>query len=74
MTVLAHAVDPSFTVGIEEEYLLRETEYFERWRFDYRLYRPIFRFARQQELWLVKRPGCPYLSEQIRWPPEARPH
>ncbi len=33
---------------IEEADLLRESEYFSRWRFDYRLYRPIFRFAREQ--------------------------
>lgn len=38
---------------IDEAQLLRETEYFERWRFDYRLYRPIFRFAREQGIPLV---------------------
>jgi uncharacterized iron-regulated protein len=38
---------------IDEAQLLRETEYFERWRFDYRLYRPIFRFAREQGIPLI---------------------
>lgn len=38
---------------IDESDLLRETEYFERWRFDYRLYRPIFRFAREHGIPLI---------------------
>lgn len=38
---------------IDENELLRETEYFDRWRFDYRLYRPIFRYAREQGIPLV---------------------
>ena len=33
--------------------MLKQTEYFTRWRFDYRLYRPILRFARDQGLPLV---------------------
>jgi uncharacterized iron-regulated protein len=38
---------------IDEAELLRKTEYFERWRFDYRLYRPILRFARQRGIPLI---------------------
>lgn len=38
---------------IEEQDLLRETEYFDRWKYDYRLYRPIFRFAREQGIPLI---------------------
>ena len=38
---------------LSEEALLRETEYFERWRFDYRLYRPILRYAREQGIPLI---------------------
>lgn len=38
---------------ISEKDLLRKTEYFERWRFDYRLYRPILRFAREHGIPLV---------------------
>jgi uncharacterized iron-regulated protein len=38
---------------LSEAELLRETEYFERWRFDYRLYRPILRYAREYGLPLI---------------------
>jgi uncharacterized iron-regulated protein len=38
---------------IDEAELLRGTEYFDRWRFDYRLYRPIFRFARENGIPLI---------------------
>jgi uncharacterized iron-regulated protein len=33
---------------IDEKTLLRKTEYFERWRFDYRLYRDIVTYARDK--------------------------
>lgn len=33
---------------IDESEFLRRSEYYERWRFDYRLYRPIMRFARDR--------------------------
>jgi len=32
---------------VDEAEMLRRTGYFERWRFDYRLYRPILRYARE---------------------------
>lgn len=32
---------------LSEKDLLRRTQYFEHWRYDYRLYRPILRFARE---------------------------
>jgi uncharacterized iron-regulated protein len=35
---------------ISEKEMLRRTEYFDRWRFDYRLYRPILRFAREHRI------------------------
>jgi len=38
---------------ISEKELLRRTEYFERWRFDYRLYQPILRFAREHGIPLL---------------------
>lgn len=38
---------------ISEEELLARTQYFERWRFDYRLYQPILRFAREKGIPLV---------------------
>ena len=38
----------AFVAGeIDEPELLRRSEYFDRWRYDYRLYRPILRFARE---------------------------
>jgi uncharacterized iron-regulated protein len=33
---------------IDEAEFIRRSEYFERWSYDYRLYRPIFRYAREQ--------------------------
>jgi uncharacterized iron-regulated protein len=38
---------------LDEASMLRKTQYFERWRFDYRLYRPILEYARQHRLPLV---------------------
>lgn len=42
------ALDAYIADEIDEDEMLRRTDYFERWRFDYRLYRPILRFAREQ--------------------------
>ncbi|MGE5154751.1 MAG: ChaN family lipoprotein [Bdellovibrio bacteriovorus] len=41
------ALDAFVAGEIDEAELLRRTEYFDRWRYDYRLYRPILRFARE---------------------------
>jgi uncharacterized iron-regulated protein len=38
---------------ITEAELLRRTDYFERWRFDYRLYRPLLRLARDHGIPIV---------------------
>jgi len=35
---------------LDEKGLIRETEWMERWKFDYRLYRPILSFAREQQI------------------------
>ncbi len=35
---------------IDDKELLKKTEYFERWRYDYRLYRPILEFARSKRI------------------------
>ncbi len=44
----------AFVAGeIGEAELLRQTEYFERWRYDYRLYRPILRYAREHGIPLI---------------------
>jgi uncharacterized iron-regulated protein len=42
------ALDAYIAGQSSEKQLLRKTEYFERWRFDYRLYRPIMQYARAQ--------------------------
>lgn len=38
---------------LDEKSFLKKTGYFERWSFDYRLYRPIFRYARRHNIPLV---------------------
>ena len=38
---------------LSEKQLLRATEYYDRWRFDYRLYRPILRYARERRIPIV---------------------
>lgn len=38
---------------IDEQEMLRKTEYYQRWRFDYRLYAPILRYAREQGIPLL---------------------
>ena len=35
---------------IDEQAMLRATEYYRRWRFDFRLYAPILRYAREHQL------------------------
>jgi uncharacterized iron-regulated protein len=37
----------------DEKQLLRETEYYRRWRFDFRLYAPILEYARENQLPVV---------------------
>jgi uncharacterized iron-regulated protein len=43
-------VDDYITGKISEQEFLRSTEYYSRWRFDYRLYAPIFRYAREHKI------------------------
>jgi len=38
---------------VDEATMLRRSEYYQRWRFDYRLYRPILRYAREQHIPLL---------------------
>jgi uncharacterized iron-regulated protein len=38
---------------IDEQTLLKRSEYFQRWGYDYRLYRPIFHYAREQGIPLI---------------------
>jgi uncharacterized iron-regulated protein len=44
----------AFVAGeIDEKEMLRRTDYFERWRYDYRLYRPILRYARDNGIPII---------------------
>jgi len=43
-------VDDYIAGRITENEFLRATEYYERWGYDYRLYAPIFRYAREQHI------------------------
>jgi uncharacterized iron-regulated protein len=47
------ALDVYVAGTLSEKEMLRRTGYFERWRFDYRLYRPILRFAREHGIPLI---------------------
>ncbi len=47
------ALDDYRAGRIDESELLRRTEYFDRWRFDYRLYRPILALARAHGIPLI---------------------
>src|SRR5579871_577842 len=43
-------VDDYIAGRSDEKEFLRTTEYYQRWGYDYRLYAPIFRFAREQRI------------------------
>lgn len=47
------AIDRYIAGEIDERELLRETEYFRRWRYDFRHYAPILRYARQQRIPII---------------------
>lgn len=51
---------------IDEAAMLRGTEYFDRWRFDYRLYRPIMRFARDNGIPVIALNASAELTGEIR--------
>jgi uncharacterized iron-regulated protein len=50
---------------INEKEFLRRTEYFDRWGYDYRLYRPIFRFAKEHAISTVGLNATREVSEQV---------
>lgn len=51
---------------IDEQQLLHASEYFTRWRFDYRLYRPIIQFAKEQGIPIVALNASKELTSAIR--------
>lgn len=50
---------------ISEAQMLTRTEYFERWRLDYRLYRPIFTFAREKGIPVIALNASRELTAEI---------
>src|SRR5262249_20609306 len=50
---------------IDEREFLKRTEYFDRWGFDFRLYRPIFHFAREHAIPVVALNATRELSEEV---------
>lgn len=46
-------LDDYIAGNLTERELLRDSEYYERWRFDFRLYAPILRYAREHHLPVV---------------------
>ena len=56
----------SYLAGeIDEAEMLRGTEYYQRWRFDYRLYRPIIRFARENGIPMIALNASQELTGEI---------
>jgi uncharacterized iron-regulated protein len=50
---------------ISEQEFLRKSEYFDRWGFDFRLYSPIFRFAREHGIPMVALNADRELTERV---------
>lgn len=50
---------------IDEKKMLIATEYYDRWRFDFRLYRPIFQYARDHKIPLVALNTPQELTEKV---------
>lgn len=50
---------------ISEQEMLRQTGYFQRWRYDYRLYRPIIRYAREHKIPLIALNASKELSDAL---------
>jgi uncharacterized iron-regulated protein len=47
------ALDDYIAGKIDQEEMLRKTKWYDRWRYDFRLYRPIFVYAKQQKIPLI---------------------
>ena len=60
------ALDDYLADRISEAEFLRDTEYYERWRFDYRLYRPIVRFAKENGIPIIALNADQELTSEIR--------
>ena len=69
MEFFQHPFQPvldAFVAGdLGEVEFLKQSEYFERWRFDYRLYRPILRFAREHGIPVIALNVPKEITEQV---------
>jgi uncharacterized iron-regulated protein len=59
-------VDDYLAGRIDESTFLRRTEYFDRWRFDYRLYRPIIEYARSSGIPVIALNASRELTDAIK--------
>jgi uncharacterized iron-regulated protein len=59
------ALDDYLADRIGEAEMLRRTEYYDRWRFDYRLYRPIVRFAKAHGIPIIALNASRELTSEI---------
>lgn len=59
-------VDDFLAGRIDEAELLHRTGYFERWRYDYRLYQPIVRYARDNDIPLLALNAPKELTDAVR--------
>ena len=59
-------IDDYLAGRIDESAFLRNTEYFDRWRFDYRLYRPIIEFARAGNIPIVALNASRELTDAVK--------
>ncbi len=50
---------------INQQSMLRQTEYYQRWRYDFRLYQPIFSFAREHRIPLIALNVSSELTRQV---------
>ena len=60
------ALDAYLADEIGEADMLKQTEYYDRWRFDYRLYRPIVQFAKEKGIPIVALNASAELTSGIR--------
>jgi uncharacterized iron-regulated protein len=58
-------VDRYLAGEIDESEFLRDTQYYQRWRFDYRLYRPIVEFARENAIPIIALNASRELTNEI---------
>jgi uncharacterized iron-regulated protein len=59
-------LDDYIAARIDEAALLRRSEYFTRWGFDYRLYRPIMQFAREHGIRVLALNAARELTDAVR--------